>query len=650
MKMWAGGGPAYGLVPKRLNPGHVEAGGAACHLPGLRWVRKASWYTQSVERAKKMSTPRESANEVMQFGVDTHLAVLLSENYRSVEHALKELVDNAWDADAVHVAIHLPDVMSNAPIVVEDDGVGMKPNEVTGFYLKIANPRWSRRGERTPGFGRVVKGRKGIGKFAGLVAADVMRLDTRASGQKTTLEISRRTLQEANTDLERVDLPVERVACGPGEHGTKITLSGLRDRFELPKPERMRELLALEYARQEHFQITVNGEPLTLEDVQGAQFSESASTPEAGPVKLDFTIMEKSRGRKHAGISIRVNGKIVGPPGFFGLDEDEEIPPKVLERLVGVIDADGLVDDVTADWGSIVENSKAVDQVNKFVRSTVGDKIKEEFARDVALRRANLNRRIDAQLAKLPENRRRFAEREIDGVLRRFYDQPADRVEAVVHVMLNAMEYDDYWRVVESIHSATAAGVEQLAAALDAFGLLTLAHISRRSSARLKMLEGLDALIQNDATKEMEVHKALENNLWVLGPQYSLYFSNQTLQTILSKQTEKWGGVRKKKRPDLFLGINHVPETDGSRRYLLIEFKRPKLTIGRKDENQAEEYRDDLVSRFPNISVLVLGGKVDDKVQAVGPARNCELRSYGDLVSSARAQYEWIVRELSQPS
>lgn len=32
------------------------------------------------------------------FKVDTRLAILLSENYRSPEKALKELVDNAWDA------------------------------------------------------------------------------------------------------------------------------------------------------------------------------------------------------------------------------------------------------------------------------------------------------------------------------------------------------------------------------------------------------------------------------------------------------------------------------------------------------------------------------------------------------------------------
>ena len=34
------------------------------------------------------------------FKVDTRLTSLLGENYRSTEVALKELIDNAWDADA----------------------------------------------------------------------------------------------------------------------------------------------------------------------------------------------------------------------------------------------------------------------------------------------------------------------------------------------------------------------------------------------------------------------------------------------------------------------------------------------------------------------------------------------------------------------
>jgi len=45
----------------------------------------------------------------------------LGEAYRSTEAALKELVDNAWDANAGIVNVTLPDPMTDAPIVIADD-------------------------------------------------------------------------------------------------------------------------------------------------------------------------------------------------------------------------------------------------------------------------------------------------------------------------------------------------------------------------------------------------------------------------------------------------------------------------------------------------------------------------------------------------
>jgi len=59
------------------------------------------------------------------FQVDPRLAVLLGETYRSTEQALKELVDNAWDADAENVWIELPEPVTDGLITIKDDGAGM---------------------------------------------------------------------------------------------------------------------------------------------------------------------------------------------------------------------------------------------------------------------------------------------------------------------------------------------------------------------------------------------------------------------------------------------------------------------------------------------------------------------------------------------
>jgi len=94
------------------------------------------------------------------FQVDTRLAKLLSENYRSTERALKELVDNAWDADAPSVNILLPEPMTDRPIIVHDSGSGMTEQELLREYLFIASDRRKRRGELTSVKKRKVKGKK----------------------------------------------------------------------------------------------------------------------------------------------------------------------------------------------------------------------------------------------------------------------------------------------------------------------------------------------------------------------------------------------------------------------------------------------------------------------------------------------------------
>src|SRR3954468_11298581 len=100
------------------------------------------------------------------FSVATRLTRLLGKTYQSSEVALKELVDNSWDADAQNVWITLPTPLTNDAVTLRDDGAGMTPREMLSEYLNIASDKRTRTGDRTPKLNRRVKGRKGIGEFA----------------------------------------------------------------------------------------------------------------------------------------------------------------------------------------------------------------------------------------------------------------------------------------------------------------------------------------------------------------------------------------------------------------------------------------------------------------------------------------------------
>lgn len=577
------------------------------------------------------------------FSVDTRLTTLLGETYRSTEAALKELVDNAWDADADNVWITLPAPMSKEPIIVKDDGSGMTPLDMSTEYLMIARDRRSKKGQRSPKYKRRIKGRKGIGKFAGLAAAQQMQVITCAAGVRSTVSIDKQVLLEADKDLEQIPLPVNEMPVSEDEHGTSITLSSLSQNMSFPKEEAMRAALIHEYGREHGFSIYVNGSVLTVEDVIGPSRSDERDLPLAGSSRLHFSIAE-GKPPKYPGIVLRSGGKVIGgKPMFFGLDEDPEIPPKLLKRVYGEVEVDSLEGHVTSDWGAVFENSELFAEVKAWVHSNVRGALEGVYKNEIDLQKARLKQEISRRLEKLPEHRRAFAENAINRVLQKFFGERPERISTVASVLLDAMERDEYYLVLLKIDEARHADVSTFADALEQFGLLELALISQHATHRLAFLDSIDALVGNNRTHEKEIHKALDNCLWVLGGRYHMMASNRSLRRVVNEYCEnKYAGSKGKKRPDLLLA------TDSADRYLLIEFKRPKHPIDRDDEAQAREYRDELSRHFPGkaIDILLLGGsraQVDSRYDAP----DVRVLSYTDVISQARHELEWLLANLA---
>lgn len=576
------------------------------------------------------------------FRVDPKLASLLGEGYRSSEYAIKELIDNAWDADAALVRITLPDPMSGDPIVVEDNGTGMTEQEVRRDYLAVASDRSSRKGDRTIERNRIVKGRKGIGKFAGLMAADTMQVETRCRGTATSLVIRKEHLHHGEGDLETIDLPVDTAACDPALRGTTVTLTGLSQAFDPPSAERLKPLLMLEYGRQEDFSLEVNGEIVGVEDIPGQPFEHTEDLPVVGPVRLRFTISDGKKALRQSGLALRVSGKIVGKPTAFGLEDDEDIPPKLLKKVYGELEADGLTADVTADWGAVIENSTAFSLVSGWASAHLKRALAAVFATEVQLARARLAQQVQRRLAQLPAHRRPFAEQKIERILTSLYGEKEERIEMIVGVTLDALEQDSYFTVIKAVHEARDDDVANFAKALGEFGLVDLAVMGEQARRRLEFLDHLDTLVANPATREAEMHAALEHSLWVLGAEFSLLASNKTLKRVIEKYTDtKYTGARAAERPDLLL----LSGTSG--RHVLIEFKRPSLDITREHEAQATTYRDELITRFTGIEVLLVGRGWASRSDRTFVPPGLSVTSYDAVVSRARSELTWLLQQVT---
>ena len=359
---------------------------------------------------------------------------------------------------------------------------------------------------------------------------------------------------------------------------------------------------------------------------------------------LQFTIADGKRPPRSPGITLKVDGKAVGKPTLFGLDEDEEIPAGLARRVYGEVELPGLGDFVTADWGGMIENSKAYVEAREHIVAVVKSSLRKSHACEMNQQRARLRKRLDRLLARMPEHRRRYAEEALQRILKRFYGETDDRIATIADVALDAMEHDAYWMVFEEIGRTSRGAVAVFAQSLEDFGLMELSTVAEQAMRRLAFMDYFDQLARDPRTLEKDVHKAFETNLWMLGRRYSAMASNKTLGRIVADHCAKaYSGSRAAERPDLLLS------QDAKEAFLLIEFKRPAHLISRRDIAQAETYRDELAASLPSTSemdIIMLGGGREATIDGRNMAAKITINSYSGLISAARNEMQWLVSSL----
>ncbi len=105
--------------------------------------------------------------------------------------AIVELVKNAYDADSpdIYLTFQVPADRSGIEIIIEDHGHGMDRDTIIDKWLVPSTPDKLLR--KTSPDGRIMQGRKGIGRYAAAVLGDNLTLHTiTKKGTKTTVDVS----------------------------------------------------------------------------------------------------------------------------------------------------------------------------------------------------------------------------------------------------------------------------------------------------------------------------------------------------------------------------------------------------------------------------------------------------------------------------
>lgn len=140
--------------------------------------------------------------------------------------AVVELVKNAYDADSPDVNIEFqvkPD-KENYLIIITDHGHGMSREIVTTKWMvPSTDDKVGRR--KSPG-GRIMQGRKGVGRYAASILGSDLFLETVASdGEKTTAFLQWDLFEKAKY-LDDVEILIETTSGVSEASGTRLTITG----------------------------------------------------------------------------------------------------------------------------------------------------------------------------------------------------------------------------------------------------------------------------------------------------------------------------------------------------------------------------------------------------------------------------------------
>ncbi len=306
----------------------------------------------------------------------SHLLTIGERLYATSLDLIRELVSNAYDADATLVRIEIGD----AHIAVADNGSGMDENGLRQYFTIGSQEKQ----EHTVSsfFHRKRIGEFGIGKFSALTVADRFVIETQSHEKR----FRARLVFDAHvwrSDIGNWHVPCEVLAYDPlRPGGTTVTLEKIKKPLEQGYVVRhIREHLPV---GKDDFRIFVNGSEVAPATIPGKRFPVSFMTP-FGAVEGEIILANialTQRTAADAGITIRIK-QIAVTKSLFGFEASHIMG---INRLRGSVNADFLP--ITSSRNSIMQDSQEYRAFYEKMQSEVKKVLRE--VRSLAAEKENI--------------------------------------------------------------------------------------------------------------------------------------------------------------------------------------------------------------------------------------------------------------------
>jgi hypothetical protein len=545
-------------------------------------------------------------------GLIRHLGLQM---YAGAVPAIAELVANAWDADAANVWIDIPldqPFEGDSEIRVRDDGVGMTFAEANDLYLVIGRDRRARGPSYTSG-GRLVMGRKGLGKLAGFGAGQVVEVWTAKAGRLTAFRMDyEQIVKGADTPLVS-DSPYEPEVIhdrpvrkgDPLTQGTLIILKRVQLRqavnarqFQISMSRRFAVL-------SDRFLLHLNGEPLTKEAMEFQfRFPEDGGlgaddVTGAGSIRwwVGFTKVPIPDDAAR-GISVLVRGKLAQAPFYFDLSGGVH-GQHGMQYMAGEVLADFLddtVDLIATDRASVLwEDPRArplLDWGQQKVKDLLGEWANRRQQENV--RHLRDTSPYFGRLERFPERERTELRAAITKLAS--IDTIDDtRLDELVAFLFKAYENETFMQLIRAINATDAGAQAELLRLFQEWDVLEAISVAQTVRGRIEVIRKFRDMIHARVPEKPDMQDFVRDRPWLMNPQWDVLQHERSLDRVLAEHfgvegDPDYDGPDGTKRLDFFCVAD-------SSLAVVTELKRPGDLIGLEELRQVTGYVDYLRTR-----------------------------------------------------
>lgn len=271
----------------------------------------------------------------------SHIITIGERLYTESIEFVRELVNNAYDADATLVEILVTEDM----IEIRDNGSGMDREGLTQYFNIGSQQKLY--DAKSPVYGRDRIGQFGIGKFASLSACKRFEVITKKDSFVARIVFDKEQWEKAG-DLWQLPLEILPVDFRK-QNGTTVLLTGLDRRFDIKDIEE--KIIEGTPIKAPHFRVRINNHTVTPRSLSGHKIPFLEGTP-FGPVSGEIIILpETASVAADLGIEVKVK-QVTIKRELFGM----ETWGKGMARVRGEVNADFLP--ITSDRTGFIKDSE----------------------------------------------------------------------------------------------------------------------------------------------------------------------------------------------------------------------------------------------------------------------------------------------------